>query len=826
MKIKNLFLFIFVGFFLCCPCFGVKADEVVHIGHSKQSNEPNHSYIYLINSFKISSSNDTISMGGYSYISHQDNRGALGSVTGNLSTWIIAYSGEWKDEYLNCSSSNSNCYKKKATPTAVDHYAFRCQSNATCRVSARASTNSQTTFDEYGSECVSNGSDCMYNNIGFKISINLNTVYKRMKLNESSKDLKFRIYSKTGKHYASADVGFYRGFCKKDGNACSTSVSTKSYVFNINDMSDTGYFDAANAYVQDSAGDNYVGVDFFVSGVDYKILDYSKDAGRKLNWNVGESEGLSLPGDVIFRLAGNNYSGTVSPAAAGNGDGSYWTYATWFKVRGSFKISQLKPNYIKKECSDYYPNLTDKKKNEVDCGESGDYEQCVKTTNVSGNIYIKVADAKCATSSNKIKEGDNYYVTVDVKTDVLYHQKATFSFGSISPQEVYAGKGFSLGNTTYNSTITWINANSTAAGTPHYTYDASLYVPVNDRCVLDNDFDVTEAETYYYYNRSGNFVSGNLSEASFSVIDKAARTKIKTKNVKNIKFKSCDSNNLDNCSTDSPTFSVSGGWSKAEDTNVSAYKVENKRFGTVIAYKYKYDLADSYIEVSGSKLGKAIYGELADSEASKYQATGQKYYIEYRWTSSRGAFPFNLVANINLSLLSNMRWELNGTCGITVKDGLFKDGPSSNIPDDPGEDSGGNSIVPNFVYRSINLEDPFPKAANKNEVPANWREWYCGNSSGCGGSNVNKIRLSKTYDNYPEKPLYEVNLVETGDDGLKISSVKNYTDKSYTDTSGINKDGTSDFITKSFERYFKYPTVGGKSFCKVGYFDTSCDLVS
>lgn len=815
MKIKNWYLFIFVCFFLCCPFFDVMADEVVHIDHNKQANEPNHNYIYLIDSFNISSSNDKISMGGYAYISHQDNRGGS---NGNLSTWIIAYSGEWNDEYLNCSSDNSNCYKKKATAKALDHYAFRCESNATCRVSARAAANSKTTFDEYG-YCSGNGGNCMYSNIGFQITINLNTVYKRMKLNEGSKDLKFRIYSRTGKHYASADVGFYRGFCKKDGSACGTSVSTKSYLFNIDDMSDTGYFDANDAYVQDSTGANHAGVDFFKSNVDYRILDYSMDAGRRLNWSVGESEGLSLSDDVIFRLAGNNYSGTISPVSTGNGDGSYWTYATWFKVRGSFKISQLKPNYIKKECSDYYPNLSTKKENEVDCGHSGNYEQCLKTNNVSANIYIKVADAKCATSSNKIKEGDSYYVTVDVKTDVLYHQKATFSFGSVSPQIVYAGKGFSLGSTTYNDTITWINANSTVAGTPHYTYDASLYVPSNGKCVLDNDFDVTGAGTYYYYNRSGKFVSGNLSEASFAVIDKAARTKIKTKNVKNIKFKSCDSNNLDNCKESNPSVFVSGSWSKSDNTKVSEYYVGSMRFGTIIDYKYKYSLANSYIEVAGSKLGKAVYGALADSEASKYQATGQKYYIEYRWTSSKGAFPFDLASNINPSLLSNMSWELNGSCGITVKDGLFKDGPSSNVPDD----SGGNSIIPNFIYRSINLDDPFPKATNKKEVPANWQEWYCGNSSSCSGSNSNKIRLSKTYDNYPDKPLYEVSLVEVGDNGLKISDVRNYTNRSYTDTSGIDKNGTSDFVTERFERYFKYPTVSDKSFCPVGYFDTSCD---
>lgn len=781
--------------------------------------ELDHNIIYFVESLNAYSNKDILTLKGYSFISHQDNRGGT---NGNLKTYLIAYTGDWKKEYENCSNTLSDddkkvmCYKIKNTASGddltVDHYALRCTKEA-CSIDMRTKLNSRDvkSFDETGAICASNPnySHCIYNNVGFKFDVNLNTLYENLDLN-GGKKINFRIYSKTNKNSASSDLGVYSAVCKKDGSICDdTTIITKSYSFNLEGLATKIRMDATDAVIQNELGDNAgKGLwkpnnnDGTVSGVyDYTVLEFGYGKSRFVKQGAFD---LETGKQAMFKLTGHGIIG--------------WAFLSWLKVPGdvSLKLDKLKPNYVQMQCSDISDfNGEEVTDNTVNCGNNGSYRQCKKTESLSGYVYLESNDV-CSDSGGKNKKeqiGGSWYVKVKVTTDVLLYQTATFTFGNPSSKTIYAGKGFELGETKYINNITWMNANRYINNNPYYKYTIYNYEISDSKCVRKSNITLDDKDVYYK-NSNNILVKSTLEEASLEVIDQKVRSKIDTGTtvMKNIKFKSCNSNDSSKCKIDNPNKTVSGSWKKASD-DTNNYKYNGVLFGKKITNVYTYNLTNSYVVLTGDDAGKAKYIAKANEIKDNYKATGQKYYIDFKWTSSKN-YPFNLAKDLNPSFLSEMTWKLNGTCSINVKDGYYGDDSGGSDPEPDGDDSGNSKKVPLFRYRSITVNNPFPKG----KIPKNWETWY--------NKKSNQTRILESYKNMPNNPLYEITLSKFKKKGaVLISDINNITTH-YLDMSNIDVNtGISDFV----EEYFSIKaTVSDKSFCSVGTFNSSgkdnCDV--
>lgn len=774
MKKKFQYLFAFLCFFLISP-------KLV-LGYQ-------HNIVYFVESFNVSSTSDIINLRGYSYISHQDNRGGS---NGNLTTSLIAYVGEWKDQYLECAAGNDKCYKiSNKDYSGVDHYPLRC-TQSYCTATWRSSLNSKSlsSFDEDGNSCVGDPSHCIYHDIGFNFDINLQTLYNYFVQANVTGDLKFRIYSKTRKHSASSDLGVYSVVCRRDGQACSSSTSTANFTFNMFDFATTARMDAIDAYMQTETGYSIQPlIKWHPRGgeengtYDYSVLGFTYGTSRQVRY---ADQSLSTGNQPMLHLSGHGLDG--------------WAFVSWVKIPGNLglKISNLVPKYIKKTCNDIFGSskITS---NTVDCGNTKKYNQCRKDSNISGTIYLKT-DSTC--SGYKSNIGGEYYIPITVVTDVLLNEEAVFTFGNASPSTVYAGKGFSLESTIYRDSVTWVDANMNFDGTPYYRYIASKYILSGNSCTKDANFNVTANTQFYYYDDTGQFISQpvSLSTASFEVINQQARKKIKKASdvIDKVKFKSCDSNNSDGCTFANPNKEVSGSWIKNNDTEISEYKISNQLFGRTFTDTYNYNLTDSYVVLSGNENGKAEYIKQAEEISESYQATGKKYYIDFKWISAQ--FPFNLAKEQKPSFLG-FDWILNGKCSITVKDGYYTEGE-------------GGKLESLLKYRSINVDNPFPKG----NIPSNWQKWWEKTS--------NQTRIKNSYGDYPDHPLYEITLSKYEiPDAKSISDISNYGEAngndSYASTKTISLDGSSKFVKLFFSVFVRE---SDRLYCPLGTFKQECDL--
>ena len=422
----------------------------------------------------------------------------------------------------------------------------------------------------------------------------------------------------------------------------------------------------------------------------------------------------------------------------------------------------------------------------VNCSNDGVLKQC-KEHSINGTVYIKT-NSTCSGLKENIN--GSYYIKVDVGANVLFNQNASFAFGSIdygnSLDYVRAGKGFGLGTTTYNNIVTWMVAEH-VDGKPYYNYSYTYY---NNSCQPVDDYDINTAGQYGYYDsKTGEFKNtNNLADASLHAINKAAKGNINISVVSNIKFKSCDSNDSSSCSVTSPNTVVDGSWSpnssSEEDFNYNISGNNAKR-GAKITNSYQYKLANSYVIVTGDDAGKAEYINEITGEIADKIATGQKFYVDYKWNYNN-KLPFNLINN-DPSFLNFMDWSLNGTCDVNVKDGYYKY-------------ADGDDEIKGFAYkyRSISVNEPFPKG--KENAPVNWKDWIAVSS--------NETRISNTYNN-----------------GIKYSIIINKNDLA--SIGGINyiglidysSDGTSKFVNDRFNTKQN----ASYSYCGLGFFSADCD---
>ena len=845
-----------------------------------EEDEQNH--MFMIEKFQISGT--SINMEGYSYMSHRDNYGIGLDSYGNLKTYIIAYTGNWNNEYANynnCTSTGihkNKCYTIKTTTKARDFWAARCMDkscddeNYVLKTRLREGFLNTTACTSGGSDKVNylGGAHCLYYNVGFSTTINLQSIASRFGngADEYLGDIKFKIIpyisdkaqcangeyigNNQCQHKLSggrttnvpatfSDLTLYEGYCKVGNKKCEKTVTSGDYTFNISGLSNQVYFDASMVIPRDQ---NYnqlkggtIGGYFKASTPNdinslYTVLDITekKDLVKKENTTgyIGyySSPLLRLrtirrPGNCGDYNGGVSYDGCIYPASE-NGVTNYYTASTYLIFKGSLVINGFRPNTIEMNCSDINGFSTNSKtENTVNCGNTGKYNQCKKTENVQTTIYLK-SNNSC--SYFKSKKNNNYYIPITVTTDILINQEGIFSFGKITHADpiLIKGRGFKLGQTTYKNNITWLIANRTASGQPYYKYNGTDWIVSGDSCVANPNFAISDEKEYYIPTDSGGISeeSYNLKTASYLAIEKAVtnnKNLIDTSVVNDINFKSCDSNDSKGCNINNATKVIdNGNWKNTLTKNYSVnLSFNNKkgtmsvgvgdistRFGRQITNEYSYTLPYSYVTTEEN--GKVLYFDKEQNlDDLDYVDGKHKYFVDmkYEYDNPNGNdFPFNLN-NSNPSFVSSMDWSLKGTCGVEVKDGYF-------CIENCDEKRKGSLLI---NYRPISLSEPFPKAdATYSNIAINWREWY--------KTRDNQLRIKNTYNN---NSLYEIIISYNGRAGTtKISDI-NAIDKFYTDISGIDVDGQSDFVNK----YFSKRAIAKESFCGLGKISPNCDGV-
>ena len=219
------------------------------------------------------------------------------------------------------------------------------------------------------------------------------------------------------------------------------------------------------------------------------------------------------------------------------------------------------------------------------------------------------------------------------------------------------------------------------------------------------------------------------------------------------------------------------------------------------------------VDVNGAKLVKRIIGlpgenisykdnelyingEIDESMKKDFYYVGNKYFVPLKYPDNED---FPVVVNLSpISFVKNIDWNIFGGCQVNVTNKLF--GP----PGDPGEPR------LKVIYRPIDLQEPFPKGKD-----AQWSRWY-------KGSNKNRIK-----NTMKRSPIYAISLTEgssksgkLGTDAINRITV-NYNHWTGSRT-GIDADGVSTFINSSFSTYFTRKA-SNSSYCKIGYFKSSCD---
>lgn len=836
-----------------------------------------HSHIFSIEKFEVSGDRSKITLEGYSFISHQDNYGILNSKPseGNLETYIVAYTGSWSSSFTSHSTctSNANCYSKKMNAVSGrDFWYARCNGEGCLSSTKTRALNERVDTKKFvlDSSCNDYGSDnsgCLYSNVGFKGDIELNEIFEKFG-NDSTVEIKFRIVSvikqnPSNKKYklndsynaveaASVDgvmtvdsgLAVYGGVCKVGGSLCSVDasgnidLSNEEFELKTYSWSDTVMYDATFSKGRKGI-DAYNFTDsefgYFRENKEYKILEYN---GYVHPFTVG---GFPFDDSIIKLRSKQSGMSYVYPSEACDNSTNakeqrcelvpadydvgidYYSLSNFVVFKGELKIKgKVKIEEI--NCDDIISE-TEKNSITVNCSSEDTLYQCMEVRNdpnVAGVIYYKMSGSElsgvgsCANNSSYYyKDGSTVYLPINVFADVLVEQTGKFTFNDFTPNTVRAGKGFSInGNISYNNSVSWMVANK-LNNKPYFTYSAQKTISSGGGCATDDSFNVNTilksltSDTngkLYYKNPSGGMESLSTVNASLAVIDAVLNDNYfggyddVTNNLinDNISFKSCNSNSSD---TDCEEVIVEGDiWGKEVLTPVDVdLDGTSTKFGVKRSSNYNYKLPYSYVASIDTtydgityKAGSVIYSETEISNYSDYNFlyTGNKYFVgfKYLYDDTGGMdFPYSIASDVNPSLISGMNWTLNGTCGVEVEEGYYKC-PS-------GTCDGGTGLELTYNYRPISLSNPFPKT-----IPSNWATWY--------GDTSNQNRISNTIDNGIK---YQTTITKA-----QVGSIAG---GDYAGLTGIENDGTSEFVTSNF------PTreTAGHSYCGLGIFEPSCD---
>ena len=502
--------------------------------------------------------------------------------------------------------------------------------------------------------------------------------------------------------------------------------------------------------------------------------------------------------------------------------------AAWGVISGGTSLTiKLEPTAKDLYCKDVYRETSSASKTVSGnaCPVSNiKYYQCSRT-DVSSTIYYR-----------------NSSCSITVKAKVLVDEKGTLNIGNLldasgnrlingdNVTTVTAGTGFGIDTaTTYLDEFSWsfgqVNANDGI--TPYYAYAAS------SGC--GDNFNVDNAENRF--STSTNGFNKSLEQASYEAISKVIATKYKTKGAEFNEFvKSYDSNGKGPYSDSSYTDSSFGKFNQdstfgtaitSQNKNGSSYGYNSTTYKNSVKYYsvlYKYSFNTAYINRYTSEV--TYDSSVGGGNPETYTDGGKLKYIPLKYSysesggniSDKSKFPLkfstNSASNLYLSSWDGFRWTFDGLCSVVVTKGLY-DCPEGNCDDD---DDGGDKLSLAYNYRTIDVDNPFPRAIEKSDYPENWRDWYCGSDDNCSSNSYNKNRISGTYNAYPDEPLYRISINSSNLSAIKRISYF-YSKWEPSDDAGIvGNTGSSKFVNNYFDI-----KANNTSYCSLGVWDTTCD---
>lgn len=404
------------------------------------------------------------------------------------------------------------------------------------------------------------------------------------------------------------------------------------------------------------------------------------------------------------------------------------------------------------------------------------------TLSLKGNFYVKDYDM-ISGNSNIIKVNQ---IQVEYLIDTSYE----FIPGSLNESDntAYSGGGFKFQNIKMQTRSIW-----------YYKYYAATNIPMIQYQKSDGK--------WYNINYDAVYEDREMSKKKFEnvnslwdKIDEEVTSIIKGKTF-GVKFQTVDSNDPDNEDSDVLT----------DDTPISFTKTNP----TSSDYDTYYNIGMEYkVKESCFKNEKFSYSNCS-SDSLTSQFFGEKYaYID---PNNRYYFvPFGYKKDkVNVTVDFGIK-DYSTVCKIALNNG----NPCSN------NNNNNSSIEEQVSYRSIDKDNPFPRAAKKYySIPLNWRSWYCDSSKtgdNCARKFQNQRRLSNSYSGgiYYSKDYKSQDLTQIANDTL--NDAKYY----YSAWDNIvSSTGKSKSIGNADDDIIKENNPSVKSYCPLGSFSSDCDGV-
>lgn len=473
------------------------------------------------------------------------------------------------------------------------------------------------------------------------------------------------------------------------------------------------------------------------------------------------------------------------------------------------------------------PNDSDEDEDNKGADVSEDYKVightlCTEETFNVENYYIKTSDWVATRPNQTFDSNENGYqvfgkhsdgsfyhavditraqcVPVTLKIPVVVTQgNATFSVGSLATEQTtHRGGGIHFNDVKLENTITWEYAKlSTGNKRPVYNIASSYYMrnkSGNYRRIFNIEVDDNDVSLYSDSTCSKNIwyppeeiakkILTNMGYSNSDWTFTGVAKDLSGSMVLDVFDNGSNMESIPSTVRDSLTYYIPvGDYRYLNLDSTSTFQLQ------------------SYIH---KKTAEVVY-KGSNPDGTLYDDAGSYYYTPLDYKNKTINVKINSA--YNFANYPGVNITFKGTCPVTI------DQVDPTPPGGGDDDKYGDKYL---VYRPIDVENPFPHSSNKETVPINWRDWYCGSDNTCSLDNLNKKRIAQSYQHYPDNPLYSVTLTESNRGGL---GNQNYNDWSNIDAST----GTSVFISSTNGFLIDHST---NSYCGLGRWNVICDIYS
>ncbi len=803
--------------------------------------------ITYFNVSKIKADGDaTMTIKGWSFLDHMDN---YGGEDGNLTTWIVAYTGEWNDSWKyqpakdtgNCKKSGkcwgfkANEYKTKDN-NVIDLYYVRCIGSgcsykATRENAIRPNKLSSINLSSISTSCNGGDSHCVYYNVGFQVAISLNELESKL---GSNKDIKFRIvtrakYKNARTYYIdSTGLGILPSSCSRVlGIKCNSNGTYTKTRKTSTTVTENGVTITKKKKIKKEL--TIGGIDNTVKMTAGSALRFLSGDPDNYNYSGTFTEGgtytvSSITSIKTFHRASVDQHTFLARRLLLN-DGA-WAYSPWVKFNGElhFKVKttpteettklELCPDSDQILCfggncdgetipsiSSVAPKSCSSNIQEYQNCDNKTYSNLCEQTIESTYYYLIdinkleewcINDVMIDAIQSNFKmitknEITYYYIPVHFYTNVVLSQTAKVNIYSnfVNGKLIHAGRSFDY-SLGYDVSANWNYLGEyLSTTTQNNTYNA-LGVLVG----TDPDGDHGE-DTYYIWLKDGDTLYGEDLTTTYTYNSDFYK-QIAKNGVKNYLQ---EFNTAENYVTfpDSNNAESNITVKNAGSNQCSQLDTANWEAGVEKSVSCTYKINQAYLKNDGSG-------------HTKYEET-DGYYADPTWTNNTSHY----YLPINLKTDSIFKFQPNFTSLSLIKLITNKYTPTCNVKvlNEFEKESGC------LTYRTIDTNNPFPTAGNdSSKMPYNWSEYVKNTENGL-------IRIT---DQSFSGISYQTKKVNNSIKNYISTLNKNYIYASYDDIKNNQSVIIHDESTNSI--FEKINSKLNENRCEVGKYERSiCDNV-